>query len=675
MEAATPRPYSKLAGYRSDIDGLRAIAVILVILYHANLEIVPGGYIGVDVFFVISGFLICNLLISEIDSEVFSFANFYVRRIRRLAPTAGVVLIFSTLWFAQKLHIQDYRNFGESILAFLLLSSNWYFLQDVGYFSPAAEIKPLLHTWSLGVEEQFYFLFPILLALVWQKMGTKSVLALTIWLGFFSFFYSCFLLSDTQTISFAFYNSFARFWEILAGCCLAISQRLPSPKFNFVPIKGAAANTLISIIGLALIFYPALTYSKATIFPGPSALPPVIGTVLLIYSGPVSAVGRILGTAPLRYIGLLSYALYLWHWPIFIATQSVLAQSHFSIYWPYLAISVSVALSIFTYHLIEQPVRTKAILASTFAPVKAYAVLCLFLIFCASTAIHSEWNYLRTRLVFGEMGVALTHIDSARSRYLAVIDNSFDGKISRYSQEDHHALPCSFDHGNSLPRLKECLAGNLRDTSYLVIGDSIGRDTMAALRKAYPSKHFLMLHHSSCLPVEFKNAINKSCFPGLFSLLDPLLKKNKIKGIILAGRLFPEEVSSYIEGIRRIETLGVPTLVVAGTPTFLDGIDQFVIKRYMTDQEVPKKVDVQDGSMFREGQDLMMASLREKIGFTSLVDVYSFRCNAGRCPLFFEDDISRPIIFDREHLTLEGIDWLSDLFLQNKTMNSFLKSH
>jgi peptidoglycan/LPS O-acetylase OafA/YrhL len=654
--------------YRSDIDGLRAIAVVLVLLYHANFAFVSGGYIGVDVFFVISGYLISNLIITQIRAEEFSYSEFYLRRIRRLAPAAFIVALTASFWFSSRFYVQEYEDFGRSLIAFLALSSNWFFLYDVNYFSPASDV-PLLHTWSLGIEEQFYLLFPILLVFLWKRLNNKQVLFIITALAAFSFCYSCYLLAFQGNSQAAFYNSWARFWEILAGCCLAIAQSMNVEGRKLSAYQAQVKANSIALIGILLVLYPAFTYTKQTVFPGWNAVPAVVGTILLIISGPSSVIGRIFSLQPIRYIGKLSYGLYLWHWPIFMGVQSAMPRSDDWVYW---AMAITVVLSVLTFHFFEQPIRQRRVFAQTRELLQAYSVFCLLVGLVVLSAIIPSANYSRAIFLHGETGVVLSQIHHERQRYMKHVDKSFNGDSGPYSEVLHKELPCSYDDDNSFKRLNTCLQGSVADSSYLIIGDSIGRDTLFALRQAFPSIQFSMLHQSSCMPVEYKNVAGKPCFKDLFAAIEPLIKQGKLSGIILAARVFPEQIPEYVVGIKKIESLNVPLIVMAGMPSFLDSIDNFIVKKYNANKRIPAEVEVVDFSMYRSGQDQIASRLRASLDTVPVVDFYNIRCDSTKCPLFLDDAMSRPIIFDREHLTLDGINWLTSKLSRNEVLKKFL---
>ena len=295
--------------YRSEIDGLRAVAVLPVILSHAGFETFGGGFVGVDVFFVISGYLITSILIGELDRGDFSITRFYERRARRILPALLVVVLacmpFAWAWMMPS----QLTDFGESVVAVAVFSSNILFWLEEGYFSTSSALKPLLHTWSLAVEEHFYLLFPLLLALIWRRARGRAhryALDAVLAVGAASFILSVVL--ERQAPSANFYLAPSRAWELMAGAACAFRTPGNPPKWS-----GAA-----SLAGLVLIGAAVLGYDENTPFPGVYALPPVVGTSLVIlFAVPGTVTARILSTAPMIGIGLISYSAYLWHQPVF----------------------------------------------------------------------------------------------------------------------------------------------------------------------------------------------------------------------------------------------------------------------------------------------------------------------------------------------------------------------
>ncbi len=333
--------------YRPDIDGLRAVAVMLVIFYHAGFAPVSGGFIGVDVFFVISGYLISSIIIRELDDGTFTFVDFYSRRIKRICPALFAVLFLSCLFAFFVLIPKDLRNFGRSVASTVFFYSNWNFYTQVGYFDGPAIEKPLLHTWSLAIEEQFYLVWPVTVYGLYRAFGRKTLTQIIVALLFVSLVASQYQLDSDQ--SQVFYLLPFRAWELLLGALIAAA-------LDFA-ISNRLAN-LLGILGVAAIGYAALAYDTKTPFPGFNALLPCLGTAISIFSGSQQAgfANKILGAAPVRFVGKISYSLYLIHWPLFsyahlFVDRSLVLEERLAI------IVLSMVMAAFSYWYVEMPAR------------------------------------------------------------------------------------------------------------------------------------------------------------------------------------------------------------------------------------------------------------------------------------------------------------------------------
>ena len=336
--------------YRADIDGLRAIAVLSVLFHHLSERLAPGGYVGVDVFFVISGYLITRIISREHETGRFSWARFFERRLRRLTP-AVVVTIAATLAGGYALLTPTiYASTLKSSLATVLFSSNLFFWRELqaGYFAADAKLNPLLHTWSLGVEEQFYLLYPVLL-LVLVRLPRRWATGGLCMVAIASLGGAIHFLPGHEVA--VFFLSPFRAWELVAGALLARGV-LPE-------ITSARGREIASLVGLAGILLPVALYTSQTRFPGLAALPPVLGTVLLLHaggSGP-SRIRSALQLRPLVFVGLISYSLYLVHWPLIVLTRFAVGLDEIEPWIPALLVA-SFALATLSYRFVEQPFRT-----------------------------------------------------------------------------------------------------------------------------------------------------------------------------------------------------------------------------------------------------------------------------------------------------------------------------
>lgn len=333
--------------YRREIDGLRALAVVPVILFHAHVPWLPGGFIGVDIFFVISGFLITSLLIGDLSAGRYSLASFYERRVRRIFPALILVLVATLPPAFILLLPSQLEDFSASLAAVVVFLSNFFFLSQVGYFSPDAELQPLLHTWSLAVEEQYYLLFPPLLALLWRRgprwtYATLGVLALA------SFLLALWGASENPGRNFYFTGS--RAWELLAGALAALM-------FQSGKVRG---NDPLALLGLAAVIGAIFLWGHDTPAPGIWMLIPVIGTVLiLLFAQTGTRAARGLSHPAFVGIGLVSYSAYLWHQPLFAFAR------HYHVAQPPAAVMAGLVILTFslawiTWALVEQPFRRRS---------------------------------------------------------------------------------------------------------------------------------------------------------------------------------------------------------------------------------------------------------------------------------------------------------------------------
>ena len=335
--------------YRAEIDGLRALAVAPVILFHAGFELFSGGFVGVDVFFVISGYLITMVLIEDIEKKQFSIVYFYERRVRRILPALYMVMAFSIFVAWILLSDAALNKFGNGLLGVTLFVSNIIFWrQEEGYFDEAAELNPLLHTWSLSVEEQYYLLFPLFLVIAW-RFGKTRVFWMIIGMLILSLLLSEWGWRNRATAN--FYLAPTRAWELFVGSIAAfVVQR-----------NGVRKNNTLALLGLAAIIFSIFAYDKSTPFPSVYALVPILGVVLLIlFAHKNTIVCKLLSKRAFVGIGLISYSAYLWHQPLFAFTRIYTKELSLSLELSLVLILTTLVLSYFSWKFIETPFRSRA---------------------------------------------------------------------------------------------------------------------------------------------------------------------------------------------------------------------------------------------------------------------------------------------------------------------------
>jgi len=341
-----------LTSYRSEIDGLRAVSVMGVILFHAGFGF-PGGYIGVDVFFVISGYLITSIILRDIQTESFSLINFWVRRIRRIIPAVAVMVIIVLVLGCFLLDTHSLIGLSKSSFAQSFMLSNVYFWRDTGYFAEPANFKPLLHTWTLSVEEQFYIIFPFTILLACRLF--KNYVLLILSLAVLASLLLCIYLTPHHQVG-SFFLLPTRAWELLTGALLASSQN----KIKFTP----RVAEITSFAGLVMIFLSMFLYDERTVFPGSKALLPVAGAVAFIAGckDRITLAGKILSIRPVVFLGVISYSLYLWHWPLFSFAKHLFINVDFALNLTLIFISISLAF--LSWKFVETPFRRGTLISS-----------------------------------------------------------------------------------------------------------------------------------------------------------------------------------------------------------------------------------------------------------------------------------------------------------------------
>ena len=479
--------------YRPDIDGLRAIAVLLVVGYHVFPEWVPGGYIGVDVFFVISGFLISTILFENLAAGRFSLGDFYGRRVRRIFPALLVVLI-SLLVLGWLFFIpEDYEKLGKHTFAGAAFVSNLVSLSEYSYFDDAAEFKPLLHLWSLGIEEQFYIVWPVVLWFGWRLRLSIPLLLATLILA--SFGLNIFKTDVDKT--FAFFALRTRAWELLLGAAIgyaALSWRARND------LMAAPDKSLLSFGGLVAIALGCLSLTRHSQFPGWWALLPVAGTALILSAGPRSWINRkILGHRALVAIGLFSYPLYLWHWAL-LSFVFVAMDPRPSVGLRAQVVLLSFALAWLTYRFIETPLRRVR------QPSRLIAVLSLLMLTVAAFGL----------FIYRE-----------------------HGRIGQTDQPALAAAPASVDCSAAFAANRLCEIGNAAaKETILLYGDSHADHLSAALRQALGARYRILFgYYPSCFfGASVSPEIEKPATCA--ALIDQIkqLKGQRLKAVIWAQR-------------------------------------------------------------------------------------------------------------------------------------------
>lgn len=615
--------------YRPDVDGLRAVAVTLVLLFHAGLGF-SGGFIGVDVFFVISGFLITGLILKEQDAGTFSLANFWIRRIRRIIPAATtMVLVVLVVSFFLLIPV-DYADLGKSAVAQQLMLSNVYFWKNTGYFDGPADLKPLLHTWSLAVEEQYYLGYPFLLMLL-HRFGRRLTFVV---LGFFAL--GSLAVSQWGVQHHppaAFYLLPPRAWEMLLGgliCFLPKPTRIPQGLLAFC-----------SWLCLAAVLSAGWFYTSTTPFPGLTALVPCVATAVFIYSNSnhLSFPSAILAKRPLVFVGLISYSLYLWHWPILVLMRHNL-DAPAGLFAPVIALFFSVAAGYASWRWIETPIRKGSWVIHRRTVVGA-AFACSALCVTLGAAIYLSNGFARLR--FG-------------SDYLVLLR----------SMNEHafrHELKLADLMGGRIPKFGAISA----EPNILVWGDSHAMAAMPAIDQACKELGLagVQITASGTLPLlDFTNPRDRSKSTKLADEVIAYCDQNKIGVAILVGywrrdAQDPSFESCMRETVQRLVQLGVKVVVVRDVPDQKEEPLKLIEKAFKNASDIASLgVRVNEHRADQAAADAVLLQMTT-IGAVVL-DPTPYVCDEdGRCPLVVN---GKCMYWDNDHLTVTGANRLIPMF-------------
>jgi peptidoglycan/LPS O-acetylase OafA/YrhL len=491
--------------YRPDLDALRGIAVLAVIVFHAFPSLIPGGFVGVDIFFVISGYIISKHIVEQLEYGNFQIKEFYKRRIIRIFPALILVLLFVIIIGWTVLTPGEYESLGRPIAGGAAFAANFVFWHEAGYFDTAANTKPLLHLWSLGVEEQFYIFWPIIISTIYVKYKQyfgQILLALTT----LSLIYSVFLVQNNTVAD--FYSPLTRFWELSLGSIIAYQEKNNKLHLSSQIIK------LLPIVGIILIISSFFIIEKNYQFPGSWALLPTIGTGMLIYSGILgSSFNKIfLSSSVLVWIGLISYPLYLWHWPLLVFSR-IMNSDPLSTEASILILTISFFLAWVTYKYIELNIRS----ANKQKNKKNITILIIIMI-----------------IIF-ILGVAIRKMDGFKFRMNSVLNGDVSTLILG---EDREKLfnTCGLPLGD-VDKYQFCLSSNkINEASIAVLGDSKSEALFYGIAREVPSDINAILIGSVRPPNNNTTDINKKQVKNQLAV-DTILEQNSIETVIIANAL------------------------------------------------------------------------------------------------------------------------------------------
>lgn len=604
--------------YRPDIDGLRALAVLPIVGFHLGYQRVSGGYVGVDIFFVISGYLIGGILLSEIRNESYSLARFYVRRFRRIVPALVVTLLLTTLamWFVA--YPRPLIDYGRSLIAATLSVSNLFFWQTAGYFDTAADTKPLLHTWSLAVEEQFYLLFPLILLLI-ARLGLdwmrRVILALTL-----GSFVLC-VIGTYANPTAAFYLLPTRFWELLLGV-VAVETKVRA-------LHSARWREALCVAGAGLVGASIFFYTPSTRFPGMAALMPCAGTAMLLVAGAhgTSFTSRLLSLRPLVFFGLISYSLYLWHWPIIVLLKEWFALAELSHPLRLAAMGASVAMAWLSWRVVERPLRSSRISGETII-----------------------WGTTASAVLLIGIGAWLIQAKGVPDRFNAEIA-AIAAVLDNPATNEFRSGSCFITSSHSFSQFDRasCLKRNPARPNVLLMGDSHAAHLWSGLSRSFPGVQLQQATASGCRPVLIAAPAEATrCRAMMHFIFRDYLRDGGVKHVILAGNWIPDDRPYLRETLKWLKGRGIKVALVGPSVEYKVSLPKAVARSVRDDDPgfVPK--------MLRPGLNSLdgaFENLAESHG-AIYYSPYRTLCHAGSCKSRGAD--GRPLQYDRAHLTAAG---------------------
>jgi peptidoglycan/LPS O-acetylase OafA/YrhL len=601
--------------YRNDIAGLRALAVLPILLVHAGLTAIPGGFVGVDIFFVISGYLISRIILKEMDAGRFTLTGFYRRRALRILPALLVLLVVVLAVGWWRLFPQDMRDLSWSAAATALSGSNLWFWRTVNYFGDA-ELTPLLHTWSLGVEEQFYIFYPLLLIGLRRWLPRHIVAAL--WVIAAVSLAIGFGLNHINKAQASFYLLPSRAWELALGGLVATGG---------FPALGARLRAVATWIGLALVVVSLFVIEEGLSFPVPWALLPCVGTALLIAYGEVGGTARLLSLAPMRFIGDISYSLYLWHWPVmaFWRFERGLTLEP----WEMAAtIAISFALAILSYRLIERPFLERGKAWAT--PRVLWSALAAMLLVAGVAALLAV-QAARARIEDPEVARLLTYLD-------------YDDSPQSFFQFKRGV--CMADTAKPTYDPKTCATRRPDRPNILVMGDSHAGHIVQAIAERLQGMNILRLTASGCDPVLPLRGDPRCTRVMALGFEDRLLGSGRIDRAILSARWREGQLPDLARSVAHFRARGIPVTVLGPAVEYDEPLAR-LLARATARGDVDLARDSRRMDLLVEDRAMRDAVVAAGGTYVSMQDL---ECPKGDCPLFASD--GSPFHFDISHYTL-----------------------
>jgi peptidoglycan/LPS O-acetylase OafA/YrhL len=608
-----------------------------------------GGFVGVDVFFVISGYLISAIIFSQIATRSFSVFGFYERRIRRIFPALFVMLIMFSIVASIYMLPVELVDFSKSLLAATTSTSNFYFWRHSGYFdSPTS--NPLLHTWSLAVEEQFYILFPIFLVVV-RRFFPHRLRAAVVFLFFCSLAASA-VMVHYDTVS-DFYMPYTRAWELLLGTLLSLGI--------FPRMRSLLLRNVATLVGIGLIAYSVLRYSKLTPFPGLAALVPCIGSALIIRAGEFgpSLVGKVLSWRPVVFIGLISYSLYLWHWPVIVMHKMGMLANPLSILPPWCTALfptlrldmiieglVPFVLAVLSWRFVERPFRSRSMWISRKPLFTLSAVVVVVLIAFSGITIFAGGFKGRFPSQSVKVASFLAHSDGGS---FGQIGNCFISNTSRSAVLDND----------------QCLRLVDGKKNYLLIGDSLAGALWSGLSSALPNDHVMLASVSNCKPFLHPEG-SADCKEEMNYIFQNYLPRHTVDGLLLEAMWAPPNMAGLTKTIEWAKQHQVPVIVFGPVQMYdapLPRLLAYSIAWNEPDLATRHRV------ISCAPRDAQMQSLAASTWHVPYVSLYHAICDGGECLEYADTEHSIPLMNDEVHLNKFGSELVARRLIDRGELN------
>lgn len=641
--------------YRPDIDGLRALAVLAVVIFHFNKQWLPGGFVGVDIFFVISGYLITGIILKEVCGAQFSFADFYLRRMRRILPAAFFLVFITTLCGLVFMVPMDAKDLASSAIASIFSVANIYFWKylDISYFAASSDMVPLLHMWSLGVEEQFYLVWPALLVMLYKLAGRKGLVLTALLLAAMSVVYGeSKLVSDPK---FAYYMLPSRAGELLIGALAFFASEAWKDQVN----KNIAQ--FLAVAGMFAVCLSMVVVTEAGGFPGVISLLPVIGVACVIFAGAVgnNIVTALLSARPLVFIGLVSFSLYLWHWPILAFYRYAYGQPAGAGYL--ICVVLLVAMTLISYYLVEVPFRRPA---QRRMNLKGFAVALV-----AGLTVSVSYYAIGTKGLVKELSPegyhakVTEHFNQTKAAYRYV----YNCQTSRYDAGLIDQERCIIGPGGKKPSV--LIFGDSNSAHYVGYWKVIAEDRGIAMRN---------IAHDSCVPFAggssrpyVKVASRDSCqkfntqVRKHFDDYDTIIVSADWQGYMYRTKNYVEDIGGLI---KELSATGKNIIIGLKVPIFKSYDRSCDLKAI----KIPGVECLARGEYADTGETEINNQIIEIAKNYSNVKTFTLRdyiCKDGTCSVYLR---GKPIYFDLGHLSMAGSEQIGRISIAEKNVPGLL---